>query len=229
MIVEALNNHIDTGRESLITADEINEIIGALIGQLANTALSGAAGLLGLSSGTGYTYEGYSGGSYLNALNAPEPEEATPQNVVQLATQALALNQAFISTGQGYVDELRAVAADLTRTEAERAAAAAAAQEITLELAPYRNSVIVLQNIINDMESGSLTPAQEQMEADQFNIMVDNGEIVTQEQMTQAVFDWELVTSGFDKAAQTTGDGTAEDDDDDPPPGAEDQDGGAGG
>lgn len=74
IIEEALSFNLDTGRQSLITADEINELIAALLGQLANTALTGVAGLLGLSGGTGYTYSGFNGGSYLDQMVASSSE-----------------------------------------------------------------------------------------------------------------------------------------------------------
>ena len=53
-ISDALTFQLSTGEQSLIAADEINEIIGALFGQLLKTALTGAAGLFGMSnSGSG--------------------------------------------------------------------------------------------------------------------------------------------------------------------------------
>ncbi len=55
VISEALNFQLSTGVRSMIAADEINEIIGALMGQVAQTALMGVNGLLGMSSNTGYT------------------------------------------------------------------------------------------------------------------------------------------------------------------------------
>lgn len=77
VIQEALSFNLDSGRQSLITADEFNEVVAALMGQLAQTAFTGAAGLLGLSSGTGYTYSGYSGGSYLNNMVASSSESGS--------------------------------------------------------------------------------------------------------------------------------------------------------
>lgn len=53
IIQEALTFNLDSGRQALITADEIDEIIAALLGQLANQAITGAAGLLGLGGGNG--------------------------------------------------------------------------------------------------------------------------------------------------------------------------------
>jgi hypothetical protein len=55
VIQEALTFQLQTGPLSLIEADEVNEIIAALFGQLAKQAITGAAGILGLSNDTGYT------------------------------------------------------------------------------------------------------------------------------------------------------------------------------
>lgn len=67
-IADSLNKALGAGQDTLVTADEISEIIAALLGQLANKAITGAAGLLGLSGGTGYTYRGYSRGSFAEEL-----------------------------------------------------------------------------------------------------------------------------------------------------------------
>jgi len=67
VIADQLNKALGAGQDALIEADEINELIAALLGQLANKALTGVAGLLGLSGGTGYTESGYDG-SYLDQL-----------------------------------------------------------------------------------------------------------------------------------------------------------------
>lgn len=67
IIQEALTFNLDSGRQSLVEADEINELIGALLGQLANQALTGVAGLLGLSGNDGFG--GYSSDlDYLDSL-----------------------------------------------------------------------------------------------------------------------------------------------------------------
>ena len=63
VISEALTFQLSTGPRTLIEADEINEIIGALINQLTLQAMQGISGLLGLSGGTGYTDYSYDDGS----------------------------------------------------------------------------------------------------------------------------------------------------------------------
>ncbi len=55
VIAKTLNFQLSAGGRSLIAADEINEIIGALFAQLAVQALDGTAGLLGLTGDSGYT------------------------------------------------------------------------------------------------------------------------------------------------------------------------------
>lgn len=67
VVQEALTFSLSTGERSLIAADEFNEIIGALLGQVAKTVITGAAGILGLSSGTGYTDNSY-GSSFTASL-----------------------------------------------------------------------------------------------------------------------------------------------------------------
>ena len=55
VIAEQFNFTLTAGQRSLIEADEINELIGALLNQLVLKSMEGINGLLGLSSGTGYT------------------------------------------------------------------------------------------------------------------------------------------------------------------------------
>lgn len=78
-IADQLNSALNVGRDELITADEINEIIGALLSQLARQALQGGIGALtggggsgGTSGGGRYTTDdGTSYDSYLGALTDP--------------------------------------------------------------------------------------------------------------------------------------------------------------
>lgn len=63
VVSEALTFQLSTGPRSLIEADEINELIGALLNQVVLQAVQGLNGLLGLSE-SGY---GGGSGSYLDA------------------------------------------------------------------------------------------------------------------------------------------------------------------
>ncbi|MBP9717155.1 MAG: hypothetical protein KBD44_00385 [Candidatus Pacebacteria bacterium] len=66
VVSEALTFQLSTGPRSLIEADEINELIGALLNQVVLQAVQGLNGLLGLSE-SGY---GGGSGSYLDAAVA---------------------------------------------------------------------------------------------------------------------------------------------------------------
>ncbi|MCA9363307.1 hypothetical protein KC851_03225 [Candidatus Kaiserbacteria bacterium] len=48
LIEDALSEGLDSDRESLVAADEINELVGALIDQAANRVFTGARGVLGM-------------------------------------------------------------------------------------------------------------------------------------------------------------------------------------
>lgn len=72
-IADQLNQALGAGQQQLITADEINEIIGALFAQLAQKALGGMNGLLGLGSAN---YTDTSLGNNASSSYLAELEEA---------------------------------------------------------------------------------------------------------------------------------------------------------
>jgi hypothetical protein len=69
VIANQINKSLGAGQDALITADEINEIIGALFAQLAQQAITGINGMLGLG-GSSYSNNSFGDGndSYLDAL-----------------------------------------------------------------------------------------------------------------------------------------------------------------
>lgn len=71
MINEQLGRALGAGFDTLVEADEFNELVSALFGQLAERAITGVNGILGLSGNTGYTYSDYAGG----ALEAQAQDE----------------------------------------------------------------------------------------------------------------------------------------------------------
>jgi len=109
VISEALTFQLSTGPRALIEADEINEIIGALMNQLTLQAVQGINGLLGLSGGTGYT-DTSGGGAYLDrmgnetlndnisaAVNMAERQRTLETNFMNSA--ATTMNQAMTYVG----------------------------------------------------------------------------------------------------------------------------------
>ena len=113
VISEALTFQLSTGPRSLIEADEINELIGALLNQLVLQAVQGLNGLLGLSE------SGYGGGegSFLDAMvdeganlidytpYKKEMDEALEREISMLTLIDNALNAASTSSATPTADE----------------------------------------------------------------------------------------------------------------------------
>jgi hypothetical protein len=101
VISEALTFQLSTGQRTLIEADEINEIIGALISQLTLQAMRGINGLLGLGGNDAYADNsfGSSGGSsYIDA--AREESDNTFIDTSSIKVQmdaALAREQQYLT------------------------------------------------------------------------------------------------------------------------------------
>lgn len=129
IIEEALSFNLDSGRQSLIAADEINEIIAALLGQLAQTVMTGAAGLLGLSSGTGYTYSGFTGGSYLDNIVASSTEGFDFTRGSDLIADTLRTQQEYSDLATDREADLEALRVNLTASLQTQADALAARNE----------------------------------------------------------------------------------------------------
>ena len=96
VIAGSLNKALGAGTDQLVAADEINELISALIGQLANQAITGAAGLLGLTPGTGYTTPGFAGGSYIDAAVSQSNNLAASTSAANIAALANTFSDALV-------------------------------------------------------------------------------------------------------------------------------------
>ena len=123
-IADALTLNLDSGRQTLIQADEINEIIAALLGQLANTALTGTAGLLGLSSGTGHTYSGYNGGAFTSQMVTDAAENFDFDTARALFDDALQTQKDYRDLAIQYEGDLFTYANDATITNTNQKVAA---------------------------------------------------------------------------------------------------------
>ncbi len=146
VIQEALSFNLDSGRQSLVTADEIDEIIAALLGQLANTALTGAAGLLGLSGGTGQTYTGFSSGSYLG--NMTDSSLSVAGDPLTMMQDARTIQIDYRTSANTYRPLLLAYAANLANPVADRNAATAAAADALTIINNTTSDIIAMDSLI---------------------------------------------------------------------------------
>tara|TARA_B100000745_G_scaffold294549_1_gene237670 strand:+ start:29710 stop:31083 length:1374 start_codon:yes stop_codon:yes gene_type:complete len=100
-IQNQLNESLGIGRDRLVIADDINEIIGALMNQLVSQAIGGARGLLGTSSSGGGS------SSYFDRTNNPgvaaddrEDLENTLQDGISSGNRANRILDGVISDAQ---------------------------------------------------------------------------------------------------------------------------------
>lgn len=139
IIEEALSFNLDTGRQTLIAADEFNEIVSALLGQLAKEAITGAAGLLGLSGGTGHTYSGFSGGSYVNQLASDGADSIDPDKIKSMLVESRAVQVDIADLARDYQPAVRFYADDLSNRKDRRDQAESA----------YKETVYIIDNTEN--------------------------------------------------------------------------------
>lgn len=113
VISKQLNETLQLGNRSLIEADEINELIGALVGQLSVQALRGTAGLLGLSQNTGFNYQGFNAGSFIGALDLEnrDQQRSSFTTLRQDMEDVLAVQESFRAVAVDYNGQARTIQA----------------------------------------------------------------------------------------------------------------------
>ncbi|NCN52711.1 hypothetical protein GW943_02800 [Candidatus Parcubacteria bacterium] len=104
VISEQLNKSLGAGQDVLVSADEINEIIGALFAQLTTQAITGVNGLLGVSSGQNGSQ------SYLNQVNSDKTKVGYDASSYTNVTQTLQTEQTFLSLNEQIVTTINGAA-----------------------------------------------------------------------------------------------------------------------
>ncbi len=155
VISEALTFQLSTGPQSLISADEINEIVSAIFGQLAQQAITGAAGLLGLSGGTGHTYSGTPvTDSLTNSLLSQDPER-----LLNMMVEARDHEKDLQNLATLYRPQLDAYANDITRQSIQRLNASDAVDEIDNEIVPaVADNIFILTDLIDRFDQTQYDP-----------------------------------------------------------------------
>jgi len=161
VIADQLNKALGAGQDSLVQADEINELVSALLGQLANQALTGAAGLLGLSGGTGFTYSGFDGSFLDELVNQADNQvvgDGTARNTI---TEALEREIDYRDTLTTYRPILVAFANSVVNPPNQRSQALAAVTDIDRKLQARNTNIDTLLNLVLDYNDA---PVSEQVE-----------------------------------------------------------------
>ncbi|MEZ4194888.1 MAG: hypothetical protein R3B53_00610 [Candidatus Paceibacterota bacterium] len=145
VISEALTFQLSTGPRTLIEADEINEIVGALFGQLTKQVITGAAGLLGLSGGTGYTYSGVP----LTTQVAASGFTSDPSQLNTLLTEARSREVDLRLLTFVYAPQLEDYSENISNNSGRRASAETALDEITTLQTTTLNNIATLDGLIS--------------------------------------------------------------------------------
>ncbi len=161
VIQEALTFQLSTGPQSLIAADEINEIVMALFSQISEKVVTGAAGLLGLSAGTGHTYTGYSGGSYTSQSGT---SLITPEQLKTLIDQGLTEENRYLSAALYYQGRLNAHASDLSVNSQERTLASQARDKIPALVTKINGNITKLNSLQTAYTSFGTKPTPAQIQ-----------------------------------------------------------------
>jgi hypothetical protein len=149
-IANSLNKALGAGQDQLVAADEINELIGTLIAQLASQAITGAAGLLGLTPGTGHTYSGFDGGSYIDAAVAQSAntsgDAASSNNVsASIFSESLQVQRDTVTVANTYITQLNNYANNSRNSDERRQQA----RELALYATNTRDKAISQQSTIS--------------------------------------------------------------------------------
>jgi hypothetical protein len=161
VVSEALTFQLSTGPRALIEADEFNEIIAALFGQLANQAITGAAGILGLSGGTGYTSPGYSGGSYANAAAVGTTD---PASLSKLLSDSLTAETKYRSAAETNLPILVAFATNPGVSDSRRSLAQVEANLIPPLLVTINSNITKLNALNAQYTALGANPTSEQLQ-----------------------------------------------------------------
>ncbi len=140
VISEALNFQLSTGQRSLIEADEINEIIGALISQVSQKAISGLAGMGSNSSGPG---------AYVNQLSADGTGQAvSPTSLRDEINDSLATEIKYRDLTILHQGILTAYAGNVLNNVAQRNNVQAELGKMTTLLADIKSNITSLNSIL---------------------------------------------------------------------------------
>lgn len=155
IIQEALTFNLDSGRQSLITADEFNEVISALLGQLANKAITGAAGLLGLGGGGG----GVTGAPNPSFNYTPTVTAGNPALSLSLMQNARATQKDYNQLATTWRPILLAYASNPTTNPTKAAQATSAANDAQIIMTNTSADITTLNQLIADYSDPTATAA----------------------------------------------------------------------
>lgn len=185
VIEQALSFNLDSGRQSLIAADEIDEIMGALLNQIAKQAFTGATGLLGLGSAAKSSYTPFAGATQQHVGVQTNYFAQSSEMQTSLITQ-----KDFLSVASTYKSRLEnMIQASSTYTVAEINAATVALLQTDNIISKTNTDTSLLQSTITEFNAVGTPPARKTEIYNTFKGMA----LYTQNDITASTQNWELV------------------------------------
>ncbi len=168
VISDHINKALGVEQDALVSADEINEVVAALVGQLTRQAITGAAGLLGLSGSTGYTP--YSRGAFVTEVRTNnsnivggvntnstggntvpyDPLANTSVPLTNRLSQTLTAQQTFLTRIEQYTTDLQAIVTNPASTEFMVAQAQSALIEAATIQSQITSQIDLAARIVRD-------------------------------------------------------------------------------
>tara|TARA_B100000508_G_scaffold60333_2_gene47448 strand:+ start:6311 stop:7690 length:1380 start_codon:yes stop_codon:yes gene_type:complete len=145
-IQNQLNESLGIGRDRLLVANDINEIIGALMNQLVSQALGGARGLLGTSSSGGGS------SSYFDQTNNPGVAADDREELEEILQDGIASGNRANRTLDGVISDAQEVSAIYSTALAQgncTSANLSQLNDMSIEASLYRADAFDMQDVVD--------------------------------------------------------------------------------
>lgn len=168
VIANQLNRTLGLGDESLIAADQINEIIGALMGQMVKQVLTGAAGLLGAGGGQGANAQWTNPDFNVDLYTSETEIQSDITASRKLIVEAIAAETDYLALSKTYIDRYSKETSD---DAAVRDRATAAYNEAVSVQPSIQDNLAKLEAILANLDSAQ-NPQDQQKFIQQYTALL---------------------------------------------------------
>jgi hypothetical protein len=187
VIVAQLNDTLQLGNQSLVTADEINEVIGAFMQQIVVQTLSGARGLLGLGGNAAYKNPSFN----IDQYDAGMETLLDTGQARYFMTQSLLTAETYIGNAKAIINRYERSTAP---TDEIRARAEPAYQEAKAILPTLEAKRVTLLNAIAKLDAAQAN-ADKQAAILEFNTLLNS--LDTEGSVAEKKVRWDAALDGL--------------------------------
>lgn len=197
ILQEALTFNLDSGRQSLVAADEVDEVFVALMGQLAKSAISGTKGLLGLDGGS-TSYKPYTN-PYFGNISTTTATSSPISTALASMNNDLVIQKTYLQAAIVFQTNLTSLAAKTSSSTAKQAAKrdllTAEVNKITPLISTLNKNVSKLDKIITEFSKPTTTSVRKAQLTTQYNNLKSSAPLFTQTQQDSAIANWVNILS----------------------------------